>query len=230
MIVTSKEPESLTNRQKAVLSFIRDHIEDTGYPPTIREIGDHLGIKSTNGVNDHLKALERKGYLERKTGKSRALKPLREPDGKLIAELENHSGNTTSTDAGEAHAVPLVGRIAAGAPIEAIENTEDYLRVGEGLVGHNDDVFALTVSGDSMIDDGIFDGDTIFVRKQETAENGEIVAAMVDGEATVKRFYREDGRVRLQPANPTMEPIYIGAQDGRAPQILGRVVAVFRRL
>ncbi len=223
-------PESLTDRQKAVLSFIQDHIEETGYPPTIREIGDHLGIKSTNGVNDHLKALERKGYLERKTGKSRALKPMREPDGSPISDGEPSSPADVPEMAADAHAVPMVGRIAAGAPIEAIENTEDFLRVGEGMVGRDDDLFALEVDGDSMIEEGIFDGDYIFVRRQETAENGEIVAAMVDGDATVKRFYREEGRIRLEPANPNMEPIYVRADDGRAPQILGRVVGVFRQL
>jgi len=226
-------PKSLTDRQAAVLEFIRDHIDDSGYPPTIREIGDHLGIKSTNGVNDHLKALERKGFLERQTGKSRALKPLRTPDGELIVDEDPSAPEPASAPeqmAGDAHAVPMVGRIAAGAPVEAIESTEDFLRVGEGLVGRDDDLFALRVSGDSMIEDGIFDGDYIFVRRQKTAENGEIVAAMVDGDATVKRFYREDDRIRLQPANEAMEPIYVRARDGRVPQILGKVVGVFRQL
>lgn len=229
--MASEAPEDLTDRQKAVLAFIRDHIEETGYPPTIREIGDDLGIKSTNGVNDHLKALERKGYLERQTGKSRALKPLREPDGTPVLEdLNNPEPEAEDERAGDTHRVPVVGRIAAGAPVEAIENTDDVLSIGEGLVGRNDDLFALEVEGDSMIDEGIFDGDFVFVRKQQTANNGDIVAAKVDGEATVKRFYREDGRIRLQPANERMEPIYIRAEEGRAPQILGRVVGVFRRL
>ena len=228
--MSSDPPEKLTNRQSAVLEFIQSHIDESGYPPTIREIGDHLGIKSTNGVNDHLKALERKGYLERQTGKSRALKPLRTPEGDLIVEEPADEPDPRAERAGDAHSVPVVGRIAAGAPTEAIENTEDFLSIGEGLVGRDDDLFALRVNGDSMIEDGIFDGDYIFVRKQETAENGEIVAAMVDGEATVKRFYKEEGRVRLQPANSSMEPIYIRAKDGRAPQILGRVVGVFRQL
>lgn len=226
--MSSTQPQSLTDRQAAVLDFIRDHIEETGYPPTIREIGDHLGIKSTNGVNDHLKALERKGYLDRQTGKSRALKPLRTRDGSPIVDPADEA-NAPQRSA-ETHSVPVVGRIAAGTPTEAIENTEDFLEIGPGLVGRNEDLFALQVDGDSMIEDGIFDGDYIFVRKQQTASNGEIVAAMVDGEATVKRFYREEGRVRLQPANESMDPIYIRAEDGRAPQILGRVVGVYRRL
>lgn len=228
--MTPSEPESLTDRQAAVLDFIENHIEETGYPPTIREIGDHLGIKSTNGVNDHLKALERKGYLERQTGKSRALKPLRRSDGSPVVEPESESANAGRTSDAETHSVPVVGRIAAGTPTEAIENTEQFLEIGPGLVGRNEDLFALQVEGDSMIEDGIFDGDYIFVRKQQTANNGEVVAAMVDGEATVKRFYREEGRIRLQPANESMEPIYIRAEDGRAPQILGRVVGVYRQL
>jgi repressor LexA len=229
--MTSDAPETLTDRQKAVLEFIQDHIEETGYPPTIREIGDHLGITSTNGVNDHLKALERKGYLERQTGKSRALKPLRTPDGSPVPEQsEPAEGRADDERAADTHTVPVVGRIAAGAPVEAVENTDDVLSIGQGLVGRNDDLFALEVEGDSMIDDGIFDGDYVFVRKQRTANNGDIVAAKVDGEATVKRFFREDGRIRLQPANERIEPIYIRADDGRAPQILGRVVGVFRRL
>jgi len=229
--MSSDAPDSLTERQKAVLEFIREHIEETGYPPTIREIGDHLGIKSTNGVNDHLKALERKGYLERKTGKSRALKPLRTPEGRPVA-ADGESLETENRDAptGTTHDVPVVGRIAAGAPVEAIENTEDVLRIGEGLVGRNDDLFALRVEGDSMVEVGIFDGDYVFVRKQRTANNGEIVAAKIDGRATVKRFYREDDRIRLEPENESMEPIYIRAEQGRAPQILGRVVGVFRRI
>jgi repressor LexA len=233
--MASDGPKSLTDRQKAVLEFIQDHIDETGYPPTIREIGDHLGIKSTNGVNDHLKALERKGYLDRQTGKSRALKPTRQPDGSPLPTDEPDSSASPPTEevtdmTSDAHAVPLVGRIAAGAPIEAIENTEDFLRVGEGMVGRDDDLFALEVDGDSMIEEGILDGDYIFVRRQKTAENGEIVAAMVDGDATVKRFYREEDRIRLEPANPKMEPIYIRADEGRAPQILGTVVGVFRQV
>lgn len=222
--------DSLTNRQSAVLEFIIDRIDEWGYPPTIREIGDHLGIKSTNGVNDHLKALERKGYLDRQAGKSRALQPLRTPDGEVFGEEDSGPGGDPDIDAGDTHTVPLVGRIAAGSPVEAIENTEDYLRVSESMVGHDDNLFALKVSGDSMIEDGIFDGDTIFVRQQETADNGQIVAAMVDGEATVKRFYREDDRIRLQPANSSMEPFFVGEHEGREAQILGKVVGVYRTL
>jgi len=218
--------KSLTERQKEALSFIIDYVEETGYPPTIREIGDELGIKSTNGVNDHLKALEKKGYLERQTGKSRALRPLRHPDGTPTAEAQPED---EGIDAEDIHQVPEVGRIAAGSPIEAVENVDRHLHVGAGMLGQRDDIFALTVEGESMIEAGIHDGDTIFVRPQQQANTGEIVAVRMDGRATVKRWYPEDDRIRLEPENSAMDPIYIDASSGPS-LLLGRVVAVFRRL
>ncbi|MFU8806309.1 MAG: transcriptional repressor LexA [Bradymonadaceae bacterium] len=130
----------------------------------------------------------------------------------------------------EIHRIPVVGRIAAGMPMAAIEDTEEMAHIGEGLLGRSDGVFALRVRGESMIEDGIFDGDYIFVKKQDDARDGEIVAAMVDGEATVKRLFREGNRLRLQPANSAMEPIYVHASDARDTTILGKVVAVFRRV
>jgi repressor LexA len=220
---------TLTKRQAAVLDFIIDHIEEWGYPPTIREIGDHLGIKSTNGVNDHLKALERKNYLERQDAKSRALKPLRYPDGSNFEVLAASSHGASYTDQ-PIHDIPVVGHIAAGMPTEAIENTEDFVKIGEGLIGRDEGLFSLRVNGDSMIEDGIFNGDYIFVKPQKEARDGEIVACMVDGEATVKRFYREGDSIRLQPANSYMEPIYVHAREARETIILGKVVAVFRRI
>ena len=225
-------PKKLTKRQRMVLRYIIDHIQDHGFPPTIREIGDHMGIKSTNGVNDHLKELERKDYLERKDAKSRALKPLRNEDGDLIEET-TFSSVGANEDMEDVYQIPVVGRIAAGLPITAIENTENILRIGQGMLGRgadNSDIFALTVSGDSMIEDGIFDGDYIFVKRQQDARDGEIVAAMVDGEATVKRLFREGERVRLQPANSSMEPIYVHAHEARETMILGKVVGVYRQL
>lgn len=220
-----QRPEKkLTDRQAAVLNYIADHIEDTGFPPTIREIGDHLGISSTNGVNDHLKALERKGYLTREDSKSRAMRPIFNPNGDPYGADENKVMD-------EVHSIPILGRIAAGVPITAVENIEDEVTVGESLIGRPRDVFGLMVKGDSMIEDGIFDGDYIFVKKQEAARNNELVAVMVDGEATVKRFFRENGGViRLQPANSTMEPIFVTAEEARDTQVLGKVIAVFRRL
>jgi repressor LexA len=224
-----ERPEKkLTARQAAVLDFIIDHIQDTGFPPTIREIGDHLGISSTNGVNDHLKALERKGYLVREDAKSRALRPIFTPDRE---PFDPHGTSDHPQVLDDVHSIPIVGRIAAGAPITAIENVEEEVSMGESLLGRPSDVFGLVVSGDSMIEDGIFNGDYIFVKKQADARNNEIVAAMVDGEATVKRFFREsNGVIRLQPANEAMEPIYVTADQARDTQILGKVIAVFRRI
>lgn len=221
--------QSLTDRQSAVLEYIADHIQDTGFPPTIREIGDHMGISSTNGVNDHLKAIERKGYLTREDAKSRAIRPLFMPDGH---PYDQWAGDTDPDEPFEdIHRIPVVGRIAAGMPIAAIENIEDQVSLGESLIGRPQDVFGLRVHGDSMIEDGIFDGDYIFVKKQDDARDGEIVAAMVDGEATVKRLFREGGgKIRLQPANSAMEPIYVSAEEARETAILGKVVAVFRKI
>lgn len=219
-----ERPEKeLTDRQVEVLEFIIGHIQHTGFPPTIREIGEQLQIRSTNGVNDHLKALEKKGYLLREDAKSRAIRPMFSPVG------ESLSINSDETPVLEnVHSIPIVGRIAAGSPIAAIENAESHVSIGEGLIGRPNDVFGLVVRGESMIEDGIFDGDYIFVKRQQEARNGEIVAAMVDGEATVKRFFRESGRIRLQPANAAMEPIYV--IPGQDTEILGKVIGVFRRL
>lgn len=219
----------LTSRQATVLEMIADHIEDVGYPPTIRELGDSLGIKSTNGVNDHLKALEKKGYLTREDAKSRTMRPIFWPDGRVYDP--NGSGGESRELDESVHQIPVVGRIAAGVPIAAIEETEEIVAIGEGLLGRqSSDVFALRVSGESMIDDGIFDGDYIFVKKQRDVRDGQIVAVMVDGEATVKRIFREGPRVRLQPSNSTMEPIFVRAEEARETMILGPVVAVFRRV
>jgi len=204
------ERPQLTERQQMVLSYIRSSIEERGYPPTIREIGSHMGIRSTNGVNDHLKALERKGYLIRDELKSRALRPADMHDNLID--------------------VPLMGRIAAGSPILATENIEDTVRIDSFLLGNHRQVFALRVVGESMIGDGIHDGDYIFVKKQITASPGEIVVVLVEDEATVKRFYPEGDRIRLQPSNPGMEPIYVHREDFRSTSVLGVVVGVYRQM
>ena len=225
-----ERPEKrLTERQKSVLGFITHHIEDTGYPPTIREIGDHLSISSTNGVNDHLKALEKKGYLTREDAKSRAMTPLFHPDG---APFEAYNGRSADPayDKDHPHAIPIIGRIAAGAPITAVEHVEEHVSLGENLIGQPTDVFGLVVKGESMIEVGIHDGDYIFVKKSNDARNGQIVAAMIDGEATVKTFFKEKGRIRLQPENSSMEPIYVSPEDGVDAQILGKVIGVFRKM
>jgi repressor LexA len=217
----SDRREKLTSRQAQVLRIIQESIGRQGYPPTIRELGETLGIRSTNGVNDHLKALERKGYLKREESKSRSLVPVGvAPRREAVPALHDDFVD-----------VPLVGRIAAGSPSLAIdEHVEDTVRIDRFFLGRNTDVFALRVVGDSMIGDGIHDGDFIFVRKQKTAPTGEIVVAWIDGEATVKRYYPEGRRVRFQPSNPTMKPIYVSADDFRETQILGVVVGLYRML
>ncbi|TNF25293.1 MAG: repressor LexA [Deltaproteobacteria bacterium] len=201
----------LTERQQEVLDFIQSKIDRDGYPPTIREIGAELGIRSTNGVNDHLKALERKGYISRDGAKSRTLVPVDSQDDNLVE-------------------VPILGRIAAGEPILAVEHAEDSVKIDRFFLGKANEVFALRVVGQSMINDGIHDGDFIFVRKQRTAPRGTIVVAMIDGDATVKRYYPEGDRIRFQPANDAMEPIYVAANEFRDTQILGVVVGVYRRM
>ncbi len=223
--------EPLTERQEKILSFIKKSIQDQGYPPTIREIGEHFGIRSTNGVNDHLKALERKGYLMRGELKSRALSVIeggRSGGGRLgrISRRE-----LSAVAEGEVVEVPVVGKVAAGAPILAQENITDHVRIDSMLLGDGGrKVFALRVTGDSMIGDGIFDGDYIFVRKQLQAGAGEIVVAMIEDEATVKRYYPEGDRVRFQPSNPRLQPIYVHREDFRETQIIGVVVGVYRKM
>jgi repressor LexA len=202
----------LSPRQQQVLDFIEESLERQGYPPTLREIGRALGIRSTNAVNDHLKALERKGAISRDRSLSRGL---------ALTDRETESGTV---------AVPLVGRIAAGVPLLAEENVERQLQVDASLVPRRAELFALRVVGESMIEDGILDGDVIVVRRQETAPQGATVVALVDGEATVKRFYREGDRIRLQPANRRLEPIYLSPEEGRETLVQGVVVGVIRQL
>jgi len=225
----------LTDRQLEVLRFIARQIEDAGYPPTIREIGEALDIRSTNGVNDHLKALERKGYLARDPVKSRALIPS--PQARAVLEERGGgSSNVIPFSKGQARPsgrmveIPIVGRVAAGQPILAQERIEDTVRVDSFLLGTNKKVYGLRVQGDSMIGDGILTGDYIFVKKQLSAQDGEIVVAMIDDEATVKRVYFEGDRVRFQPSNPRMAPIYVRESDFRSTMILGVVVGVYRKL
>jgi repressor LexA len=213
LVNDSKEP--LTERQRAVLDFISRSIEERGYPPTLREIGEHMGIRSTNGVNDHLKALEKKGYLEREDLKSRALRPI---------SLEG------AGPSGQMVEVPILGRVAAGEPILAVEQAEDTVRVDRFFLGQNREVFALKVKGDSMIEAGIFDGDFIFVRKQLTAQRGDIVVAMIGDEATVKYFHPEGDQIVFKPANSRLSPIIVRKRDWKSVNLIGLVVGVYRRL
>src|SRR3954462_15828167 len=208
-----KEP--LTDRQRAVLDFISDSIERRGYPPTLREIGVHMGIRSTNGVNDHLKALEKKGYLEREDLKSRALRPI-SVDG------AGPTGNLVE--------VPILGRVAAGEPILAVEQAEDTVKVDRFFLGASREVFALKVQGDSMIEAGIYDGDFIFVKKQLTANKGDVVVAMINDEATVKYFHTEADQIVFKPANHRLQPIVVKRRDFKSVNLIGLVVGVYRRL
>lgn len=215
----------MTDRQSLVLKFIRDSIEQRGYPPTIREIGLKLKIRSTNGVNDHLKALERKGYLKREDMKSRALRPVDQPAAPTVTPIRRAEPPSDLFD------VPLLGRVAAGLPLLAVEEARDTVRVDKFFLGASGkQVFALSVVGDSMIEDGIYDGDFIFVRKQPTANKGDIVVALIDDEATVKRFYPEGDRIRFQPANSRMLPIYVRRSEFRSTMLLGVVVGIYRKL
>lgn len=212
--------QGLTKRQAQTLDFIRQSIEERGYPPTLREIGESMGIRSTNGVNDHLRALERKGYLSREDMKSRALRLVsREPNGEAPASTDDNLLD-----------VQILGRVAAGLPLLAEENVVDTVRIDRMLVRGGRDVFGLRVQGDSMINAGILNGDYIFVRKQASAEPGEIVVALIGDEATVKYYHPEKDYVRFQPANDQMAPILVRATDFRSTMLLGVVVGVYRRL
>lgn len=214
--------EELTQRQKEILTFILKESEDRGFPPTIREIGEQMEIRSTNGVNDHLKALERKGYLTRGEQQSRSLVPTKR--ARLVLGV-GAKRDPNMID------VPLLGRVAAGAPILAQENYEDSVRIDSFLLGGNGkEVFALRVKGESMIEDGIHDGDYLFVRKTPSATPGEIVVALIEDEATCKRYFPEGDRIRFQPANKNMQPIYVNKTDFKQTMILGQVVGVYRKM
>ena len=218
-------PDALTKRQQQILDFISTSIGNRGYPPTLREIGEHFGIRSTNGVNDHLKALEKKGHLKREDLKSRAMRPVVvESPGADVISLDSARPNREYCD------VPIVGRVAAGQPILATAHVEDTVRVDRFFLGRNREVFGLRVVGESMIDAGIFDGDYVFVKKSPAANRGDVVVAMIEGEATVKRYYPEGDRVRFQPANPAMEPIIVHKSQFRAVDLIGVVVGVYRKL
>lgn len=187
----------LTERQQQMLDFIGHVVTTTGFPPSIRQIGEALDISSTNGVRAHLKALEKKGYIQRSLRTSRG-----------IAMLDRVK-NTVAEAVQETVAVPILGRVTAGTPILAVENHDGHLSLDPSLV-KGDDVFALRVEGDSMIEAGILDGDYVLVRPQQSARNGDIVVALLeDDEVTVKRFFREADGIRLQPENQRLEPIMV---------------------
>jgi repressor LexA len=214
--------DALTDRQKDILRFIAHATEERGFPPTIREIGEEFSIRSTNGVNDHIKALERKGYLSRCDLQSRTLVATKA--ARLVLGLGATSRNRTVP-------IPVVGHVAAGRPLLAVEAVEDTVEIDSVLLpGQGREVFALRVKGDSMTGDGIHEGDFLFVRKQLHAKRGDIVVAMIESEATVKRFYPEAERIRFQPSNIAHAPIYVAKADFRETMILGVVVGVYRRI
>jgi repressor LexA len=217
------DSSGLTPRQRRVLEVIRDSVDRRGYPPSMREIGDAVGLTSTSSVSHQLTTLERRGYLRRDPNRPRALE-VRLPDGVAPdASAEAFEPEWRANRPAAAY-VPVVGRIAAGGPILAEQSVESVFPLPRELVGEGT-LFLLRVSGDSMIDAAICDGDWVVVRQQPTAENGDIVAAMLDGEATVKSYRRRDGHIWLMPANSSYDPI-----PGDAATIMGRVVAVLRRV
>ncbi|MEI5676582.1 MULTISPECIES: transcriptional repressor LexA [unclassified Nocardioides] len=219
----------LTPRQQRVLAHIKDSIEKRGYPPSMREIGDAVGLTSSSSVAHQLKSLEEKGFLKRDPHRPRALEvflPEVMAARRTLSSAEETSydetglGDSAPTPAN----VPLLGRIAAGGPILAEERYEEVFPLPRQLVGEGE-LFLLEVAGDSMVDAAICDGDYVVIRKEQTAENGDIVAALLDGEATVKTFKRKDGQVWLMPHNEAYDPI-----DGTHATILGKVTAVLRRV
>ncbi|HZJ05624.1 MAG TPA: transcriptional repressor LexA [Nocardioidaceae bacterium] len=218
----------LSPRQQRVLNVIRDSVERRGYPPSMREIGERVGLTSSSSVAHQLRTLEAKGYLKRDANRPRALEVLL-PDAarRSVGSIRAESG-VDETGLGDAMPaatyVPMVGRIAAGGPILAEERVEEIFPLPKSLVGDGT-LFLLEVAGDSMIDAAICNGDYVVVRQQPNAENGEIVAAMLDDEATVKTFQRKDGKVWLLPHNEQYDPI-----DGTDATILGKVTAVLRRM
>lgn len=203
--------KKLSQRQSDILTFIKKEVKEKGYPPSVREIAEAVGLASSSTVHGHLSRLEQKGLIRRDPTKPRAIEVLDETDVDIPKE--------------ETVNVPVIGKVTAGQPITAIENVEEFMPLPQRFI-HSDDVFMLIVQGESMIEAGILNGDYVIVRKQPIAENGDIVVAMTDdNEATVKRFFKENHVFRLQPENSTMEPIILTKVT-----ILGKVIGVFRSL
>lgn len=202
----------VSSRQVAILEFIRSEVRSKGYPPSVREIGEAVGLASSSTVHGHLDRLEKKGLIRRDPTKPRAIEILGQEESDS-SHLFNHTVSR----------VPMVGKVTAGVPITAMENIEDYFPLPQHFVGE-DKVFMLSVVGDSMIEAGIHNGDFVIVRQQQTADNGDIVVAMTEeDEATVKTFYKEKDHIRLQPENPTYEPLRLNHVT-----ILGKVIGLFR--
>jgi repressor LexA len=208
-VTMTKQP--LTQRRQAILDFIVEHIEENGYPPTVREIGQCVGLSSSSSVHFHLKALEKGGYIQRDGSLTRAIRP-------------NVSERETGDVRDHVHEIPLVGRVAAGQPVLATENIEEMLPMPENLFP-DEDLFMLEVTGDSMVNAGILDGDYVIVRCQDTAENGDIIVALLDDEATVKRLYVHADHIELRPENDNMASL-----RSSDVEVIGLVRGVVRRL
>lgn len=201
----------ISKRQNSILDFIKQEVKEKGYPPSVREIAEAVGLLSSSTVHGHLDRLEKKGFIRRDPTKPRAIEILSQDDNDNVIQMPVTQ-------------VPIVGKVTAGVPITATENIEDYFPLPAHYVGDNNNVFILNVIGESMIEAGIHNGDYVIVRQQQTANNGEIVVAMTeDDEATVKTFYKEKNHIRLQPENETMEPILL-----QNVTILGKVIGLFR--
>ena len=217
--MAKRDPNTINKRERALLDYIEKQSQVNGYPPSVREIGKAVGLKSTATVHGYLAKLEEKGYIKKESQKGRTLKLLKGSSGKATTESRKdfYTGR-------EMVDVPVIGKITAGAPILAVENITDTFPIPIDFVG-NSESFMLTVRGESMIEAGILDGDYILVKKQNVANNGEIVVALIEDEATVKTFYKEKDYIRLQPENSTMDPIIV--PDCK---ILGKVAGVFRKM
>lgn len=216
-----KDPMELNKREKAIVKFIQKQIEANGYPPSVREIGKAVGLKSTATVHTYLSKLVEKGYIKKENQKGRTLQLLKGIKKKGEEKVEAEKNLYTGKEMVE---VPVIGKITAGEPILAVENVTDTFPIPIDFVG-NSESFMLTVRGESMIEAGILDGDYILVKKQNVANNGEIVVALIGDEATVKTFYKEKDHIRLQPENSTMDPIIVPNCE-----ILGKVAGVFRKI
>lgn len=216
-----KDPNSINKREKAILKVIEKQIKTDGYPPSVREIGKAVGLKSTATVHGYLAALEKKGYIKKESQKGRTLKLLK---GGALEEEKQETFDKEFYSSREMVNVPIIGKITAGEPILAVENITDTFPIPLDFVG-NSESFMLVVRGESMIEAGILNGDYILIRKQNSAINGEIVVALIGEEATVKTFYKEKDHIRLQPENSTMEPIIVPNCE-----ILGKVTGVFRKM
>ena len=231
----NKKKKELTSTQEKILNFLRNFLLEKGFPPTLREIASHFGLKGPKGPQKTLHILERKGYIRKTPGGSRAIEILKPQIDRLrtVMVQGRRKGLPYETGfVGSANvptiSVPIVGRVTAGDPILAIENIEGYVNFDRNLVS-SEDVFLLRVKGESMIDAHIQDGDFALVKPQKDAENGEIIVALIDDEATIKRIFKKRNLIRLEPANPTMEPIVVKKGEKKVT-IVGKVIGIFRKL